>query len=46
MAVVTGGRERTLSDWERLLASQGLTLHRTTPVPGDGHYRVIEAGRV
>lgn len=42
MLVVTGGRERTLGDWKRLVASAGLVVRETTPVPGDGHYSTLE----
>jgi hypothetical protein len=41
MMVVTGGRERTIDDWRRLLGSSGFELDTVQPVPGDGHYTTI-----
>jgi hypothetical protein len=35
MLAVTGGKERSASEWKRLLASAGLKCERILPVPGD-----------
>jgi hypothetical protein len=35
MLVLTGGKERSATEWSRLLASAGLTCERIIPVPGD-----------
>ena len=35
MLVVTGGKERSATEWTRLLASAGLNCERIIPVPGD-----------
>jgi hypothetical protein len=43
MMVVTGGRERTIDGWRRLLGSSGFELDATQPVSGDGHYSALTA---
>jgi hypothetical protein len=43
MMVVTGGRERTIDDWRRLLGSSGLELDTIRSVRGDGHYTALTA---
>ena len=35
MLVVTGGKERSATEWKNLLASAGLNCERILPVPGD-----------
>jgi hypothetical protein len=35
MLAVTGGKERSATEWKRLLASAGLKCERILPVPGD-----------
>jgi O-methyltransferase domain/Dimerisation domain len=35
MLVLTGGKERSATEWRRLLASAGLNCERMLPVPGD-----------
>jgi len=41
MLAVTGGRERTASEYERLLASTGFRLERVVPTPSQ--YSIVEA---
>jgi hypothetical protein len=41
MLAVTGGRERTRSEYESLLASAGFRLERVIPTPSQ--YSVVEA---
>jgi hypothetical protein len=43
MMVVTGGRERTIDGWRRLLGSSGLELESLEAVPADGHYSALTA---
>jgi hypothetical protein len=35
MLAVTGGKERSATEWQRLLESAGLKCERIIPVPGD-----------
>ena len=35
MLVVTGGKERTATDWKALLRSAGFEIQRVIPVPGE-----------
>ena len=42
MLVVTGGRERTATDWKGLLASAGFEIQRVIAVPGES-VSIIEA---
>jgi hypothetical protein len=44
MMAVTGGKERSGSEWKQLLASAGLKCERIIPVPGD-LASIIEAAR-
>lgn len=43
MLVMTGGRERTVEEFEELLAASGLELGRVIPIGADG--RIVEAVR-
>jgi SAM-dependent methyltransferase len=43
MMVVTGGRERTIDGWRRLVAAAGFELESVQPVPADGHYTALTA---
>ena len=42
MLAVTGGRERSATEWEPLLASAGFELRRVISVPGQD-YSILEA---
>jgi hypothetical protein len=37
MMVVTGGRERTIDDWRRLVAPNDRCIDTVHGVPGEGH---------
>jgi hypothetical protein len=43
MLAVTGGKERSEAEWDRLLERSGLTLRRVIPIAGD-LASVVEAG--
>lgn len=43
MMVVTGGRERTIDGWRRILRTSGFELEGVQAVPGDGYYSALTA---
>ena len=43
MLVLTGGHERTLGDWSRLLDTAGFTLQRDTPIGDPSHRSILQA---
>jgi len=43
LMVNTGGRERTLADFQQLLGRAGFEVTETAPLPGDTGYFYVEA---
>ncbi len=46
LLVMTGGRERTEAEFEALLRAAGLEPASVRALPGEGHFKVIEAKEV